>query len=602
MKTVNIFHIRDDERFDEAIKKAAENLSIPAKIEFKERGFFKDNRLEDLDIDIVVVNGNFDNKPSGQNPSEKSFAVIELLPEEEINRSFENHGRYTIERVPDFIPEKSNFFFSGIMEKTLHMLNERRNNNNLLSAIFSLLMDGASLFDLEGNILQSNARLLGYTPAELREKNIFELMDKESAKRARKFAKTAKNTEVINKFEANLVKANNEIIPVEINARLLRSYSGKPLYYLAIITDLTEKRKAWQSKQFLGRLINTTGETFVAVNKKNEVILWNKGAEKLFGFSADEMLGKKVPLLTLNPGHANEQETILEKTKEDGFTRRVIVDRRRKDGSIITVEITMSAIHDEKGKVMGVFGIIREVSGEQQNLDYLRRKKEEIEHLINVVSHDLRTPLCSVGNHISAIQNSISDKIKDEKILETFERIHANLYTVESLIEDLTDFSTAGVVIDEEVAVNLDSLIDDVINNIRWQTGEYSLDVKTEHLPTIRVSPLRIQQVFENLISNAYKFRKEDEECKIEINCDNWGKEIVFSIKDNGMGISPEHHEKIFNLFYRSKEKEVDGSGAGLAITRKIVETYGGKIWVESKPNEGSTFKFTLPASLVVKD
>ncbi|MCE1247252.1 MAG: HAMP domain-containing histidine kinase, partial [Firmicutes bacterium] len=235
-------------------------------------------------------------------------------------------------------------------------------------------------------------------------------------------------------------------------------------------------------------------------------------------------------------------------------------------------------------------------------LDNVQKKNEEMEHLINVVSHDLRSPLHAIDNYLSFIDESIRETITDESVFEMMERIHANINNMESLIKDLADFSKAGAISGEEIAVDLNSLVNDIVVNIQWQFGKSNFVVEMDKLPTIRMDPRRVHQVFENLLSNAYKFRQEGNPSETKIKVLYKKNNIEFEISDNGIGVSERHHDRIFDLFYRAKEKTADGSGAGLAITRKIINTHGGRIWLDSKNGEGTTFRFTLPASLLVDE
>lgn len=250
----------------------------------------------------------------------------------------------------------------------------------------------------------------------------------------------------------------------------------------------------------------------------------------------------------------------------------------------------------------GISTVLHDLSEMEITLKEVQKKNEEMEYLINVVSHDLRSPLHSIDNYISLIREAMGNKLQDEKVLEMFERIHVNVTNMEAMIRDLMEFSRAGITSKDEMSIDLNSVIKEIVHNIQWQVGRKNFIVKTEKLPIVRINPGRIHQVFENLLTNVHKFCIEGEPAEAEIRVKRHNDIIQFSIKDYGIGIDSEHHDKIFNLFYRTKEKIIDGSGAGLAITRKIIRSYGGDIRFESEKDKGTTFYFTLPASRVIKE
>jgi signal transduction histidine kinase len=220
-----------------------------------------------------------------------------------------------------------------------------------------------------------------------------------------------------------------------------------------------------------------------------------------------------------------------------------------------------------------------------------------------MVSHDLRAPIYSVENYLMVLKDLLNEKNLIEECQFFFERIRSNLASMETLIKDVTDFSRAGLSSGDERIIDLNTLVTDIINNIQWQAGKENFIVNIKDLPVVKMNYRKIHQVFENLLQNAYKFRKNENPACVDISFDvSLEKNLIFfSIKDEGIGIDKKFHNNLFDLFFRTREKNVEGTGAGLAITKNAIRSYGGDIWVDSETNKGSNFNFTLPYSVYVK-
>ena len=164
-----------------------------------------------------------------------------------------------------------------------------------------------------------------------------------------------------------------------------------------------------------------------------------------------------------------------------------------------------------------------------------------------------------------------------------------------TLIQDLLEYSRAGAGNEDQLSeVHVPTILRNVLANLKVTIAESGATVKSEKLPeAVPYDAIRLTQVFQNLIGNAIKYRGNRRPV-VTITSDRRGDEIVFSVSDNGIGIAPEHIDKIFNVFQRLHGKEYEGTGIGLAMVKKIVERYGGRIWVESTPDVGSTFYFTI--------
>jgi signal transduction histidine kinase len=226
----------------------------------------------------------------------------------------------------------------------------------------------------------------------------------------------------------------------------------------------------------------------------------------------------------------------------------------------------------------------------------LESANEELKNFAYVVSHDLKAPLRAISSLADWISTDYADKF-DEEGKEHLRLLIGRVHRMDSLIEGILLYSRVGRVKEAVIAVDLNRLVGEVIGMLA-PPANIKITIKNS-LPTIMTEPTRIQQVFQNLLSNAIKYMDKPEG-KIRIACSAEGHQWKFSVTDNGPGIKQQHFDKIFQLFQTLAPRDrVESSGVGLALVKKIVEMYGGQIWVESTVGQGTAFFFTLPRTPV---
>jgi signal transduction histidine kinase len=230
-----------------------------------------------------------------------------------------------------------------------------------------------------------------------------------------------------------------------------------------------------------------------------------------------------------------------------------------------------------------------------QHAAELGRLNSELEDFTYVVSHDLKEPLRSIEAFSTFLSQDYSDKLDDEG-QRYISVLRDSAVRMSALIEDLLQLTRIGRARPEYAPAAVGALVEGVRQDLDFALDEKKVDLRIQpDLPTIMCEPRHLKQVFENLISNAIKFNDEPKPV-IEIACREDADVNTFSVRDNGMGIDEKYYEKIFRIFQRLGRRENhQGTGAGLTICRKIVEAHGGRIWVESKVGQGSTFSFTIP-------
>ncbi len=231
---------------------------------------------------------------------------------------------------------------------------------------------------------------------------------------------------------------------------------------------------------------------------------------------------------------------------------------------------------------------------EHQNL-LLENTNEELRQFAYVASHDLKEPLRMISSYTSLIQRRYTKSL-DEGAKEFMGYITDATYRMNNLLEDLLAYSRISTHNQKKELINMNEVVEGVMASLQLTIKQKNATIHIQQLPQIDVNRSQMGQLYQNLISNAIKFAANDTPT-INISAQKNGSMYLFSVKDNGIGISPEHQQKIFDMFSRlHTRQEYEGTGIGLATCKKIVERHGGTIWVESEINEGSTFYFTLPA------
>jgi signal transduction histidine kinase len=224
----------------------------------------------------------------------------------------------------------------------------------------------------------------------------------------------------------------------------------------------------------------------------------------------------------------------------------------------------------------------------------LREKNAELDTFVYTVSHDLKAPLVTIQGMSGMVLEEYAGQL-DEDGRHYLERIAANTQQMERLILDLLALSRSGREGRAPEEVALAEVVDEVLAGLAQPIQARGIEVVVGDLPTIHAVRVQMEQVMRNLLTNAIKYMGDTASPRIEIGAASRSGEAEIWVRDTGIGIDPAYHEKVFEIFQRLKEVEAEGSGVGLPIVKKIVHGAGGRIWVESAPGQGSTFRFTWP-------
>ncbi|MGZ4116306.1 MAG: sensor histidine kinase, partial [Bacteroidia bacterium] len=355
-----------------------------------------------------------------------------------------------------------------------------------------------------------------------------------------------------------------------------------------------------KQKDLYESLIETQSEMGqgISITENKKIIYANDALCKMYGYSKDEILKLSSFLDIVIP---EEKEKLSKRLSqrllgiESGDTGETVVIR--KDGKKINIEYSIKVINSDER--MQILSVIRDITLRKKSEEDLKEKtlelirsNTELEQFAYVASHDLQEPLRMISSYVQLIKERYTDGLdQDAKDFIGFAIDGAN--RMRNLIQSLLEYSRVNRVKPFE-QIDTNELLKEVLQNLKDKIKEHNALIKIEKLPDIFGDNVLIGQLFQNLIENAIKF-KGTEDPQITISCKTNINEFLFSVKDNGIGIPKEYSERIFIILQRLHTIEkYPGTGIGLAICKKIVERHGGKIWVESEVNKGSTFYFTI--------
>jgi PAS domain S-box-containing protein len=356
-----------------------------------------------------------------------------------------------------------------------------------------------------------------------------------------------------------------------------------------------------KQKDLYESLIETQSEMGqgIAITEDKSIIYANDALCKMYGYSKDEIIGMPSFIDIVVP---EDRERLVERLEQRLLGQGFIGDTGEtavicKDGKVIQIEYSIKMIETE-GRVQSL-SVIRDITYRKQKEEELKQKtleltrsNNELEQFAYIASHDLKEPLRMVTSYVQLLEDRYGDKL-DKDAKEFIAYAVEGTERMRNLIHSLLEYSRTNRVKPFE-SFNVTILLNSVLQNIYSLIEENNAVIKAEILPTIYGDSQLIGQLFQNLIANAIKF-KSDEDPEIIISCRKMKDEYLFSMEDNGIGIEKEYADKIFVIFQRLHTKDkYPGTGIGLAICKKIVEHHGGRIWVESKPEKGSIFYFTI--------
>jgi PAS domain S-box-containing protein len=495
----------------------------------------------------------------------------------------------------------------------LELVHERQSR---LAAIIDSSDDAIISKDLSGIILtwnQGAERLFGYAAKEVIGESINLLVPQDRLSEESNILACIRKGERIDHVETVRLRKDGRPVDVSVTASPLRNMQGEIIGASKIARDISERKQAEEtqrksyamaidSAELLKAIFDNAVDAIITINERGIIQNCNLSTEKILGYTAKEVIGQNVKMLMPSPYH-EEHDGYLDRYAETGEKKIIGIGRqvsaRKKDGTIFPISLAVSEVKFEGGRLFA--GMIRDISEAEKakaELEHrsqeLARSNSELEQFAYVASHDLQEPLRMIGSFTELLARRYQGKL-DKDADEFIAYIVDATKRMRSLVGDLLLLSRVGSQGKETEPTDANAVIDQLLCDISHSIQETCATITRDPLPTVLADRRQLSQIFQNLISNALKFKSKDPP-KVHISFKKSDKDWIFSVSDNGIGIDPQYFERVFVIFQRLQGREdYPGTGIGLAICKKIVERHHGKIWIESEQCKGSTFYFSIP-------
>lgn len=488
------------------------------------------------------------------------------------------------------------------------------NSENKLRAIIESALDAVVAMDQDGKITEWNNQaevIFGWPREEAIGKQMAEMIIPPEYREMhyqglRRFLRDGVGPILNKRIEIQAMNRYGKFFSAELTVtaqKLHNNYS-----FTAFIRNITERKKSEEAVSLLASIVASSDDAIISKTLDGIITSWNAAAERLYGYSAEEVLGQHISIILPRERMAEEKQ-IMERLLTGLSTDHFETIRIAKDGRPIDVSLTVSPVRDNAGKIVGASKVARDITARkeveaqlQRYMKALERSNQDLEDFAHIASHDLREPLRGLHNHASFLIEDYRDKLGEDGV-RRLERLSYLSQRMERLITDLLYFSQIGR---SELAVQTtdpNAIIEEVRQMQETFLNERNARIIVpELLPPIVCDKTRVTEVFRNLITNAVKYNDKPEKLVevgfiAEMDTPEGPEKNIFYVKDNGIGIEEEFYQQIFRIFKRlnrSPDDKETGTGVGLTFVKKIVERHQGRIWLESEPGKGTTFYFNL--------
>ena len=465
---------------------------------------------------------------------------------------------------------------------------------------------------LDGTVVTWNPaaeRLFGYTAAEIVGRSIRIIVPPDRQPEEDRVLSAVRRGEIIDHFETLRQRKDGTLVPISLTVSPIRDLSGTIVGASKVARDLSRTHRVQRDASRLAAIVDSSDDAIVAKDLDSTITSWNASAARMFGYSAEEILGQSVRLL-IPDDRQHEEDEVLARIRRGQRLDHYETVRRKKDGTLFPVSLTVSPVFNDEGVVVGASKIARDITDRvradeerRRALDMARTANRLKDEFLATLSHELRTPLNAIAGYARMLQVGLLPAAKQPGAIDTIVR---NASSLTQMIEDVLDVSriVSGKVRLNVQPVEMWAIVREAIETAQpaAHAKQIRLEVIADPLGTlVSGDPDRLRQILWNLCSNAIKF--SDKGGRVEVRLERVNSVVEVTVSDNGAGISPEFLPHLFERFSQADAGTTrvhGGLGLGLAICRHLIELQGGRISATSAGvGQGSTFHVTLPVRSV---
>lgn len=469
----------------------------------------------------------------------------------------------------------------------------------LLESIIESSNDAIMSGDLDGNFTSWNPaaeRIYGYSAKEMIGQNVLRLVPPEREPQLNEIRVKIFEGNRIEHFDSVRIRKDGSEFPVSLTVSPIRDSTGSVIGTSTIARDLTDRYKAEQNFR---DILESSPDAMIIVDKDGNMAIVNTQTEIIFGYTRDEMLGQPVELIVPSRFQTNLygfQDSFIANPQVQLMGQGLELFGLRKDRTEIPVEVRLSPIETPNGLL--VVATIRDVTEQRQLIRRLKELNDLRNEFVTVVTHDLRSPMTSISGYAHLLIDAWGTTSEEKKI-EYLQIIASNTERLAQFVEDALQVARIEM---GEYTYEIDPFdIRSLVRRALDEADGANIDRRFEFnatgdIPLVMGDEKRLWQVLTNLLSNAVKFSPTDQPITVELSQN--GDLVQVAITDRGIGIAGDDIPKLFLKFGRvsqPQDEKVPGNGLGLYICKNLVEAQGGRIWCESRPGHGSTFRFTIP-------
>ncbi|HXR84241.1 MAG TPA: PAS domain S-box protein [Hanamia sp.] len=481
---------------------------------------------------------------------------------------------------------------------------EAEEKQAILSAIVSSSDDAIICKTLKGIITSWNegaTKIFGYTAKEVIGKHISIIIPKSRLSEEDLIIATIKKGEKIDHFETVRIAKDGTERNISLTITPLKNKKGEIIGASKVAKDISFKKQTDERQATLAAIVSSSDDAIISKTLDGIITSWNAAATKMFGYLAEEAVGKHISII-IPAERIGEETRIIESIRNGEKIDHFETVRIAKDGSKRNLSITVSPIKTSDGKIIGASKIARDISLRKEAEEQRRIYTERLLELNNykdefmvMASHELKTPLTVILGNLQILESMMEEDPRSEFIEKTIKQVNK----LSALITTLLDVSKiqAGKLQLNPTRFDMNDLVSEIANNLQQTSKDHQIifNIQDEKL-MVNADRERIEQVLINLLSNAIKYSPDDEQ--ITIHAGKKDGNIIVSIHDNGIGIPQKDIENVFLRFYRvsGSASSFSGSGVGLYISSEIIKSHHGNIWAKSKIGKGSDFYFSIPA------